>query len=90
MSEPIPENTGYESVTEKVVEVRTPNFSTRFHAPNEKVKLERELLEIARNQRKVQGIKVVLPNSRGMTPQFTKQNLDATMALSARRTNHEH
>ena len=66
MSEPIPENTGYEPVTEKVVEVRTPNSSTRFHAPNEKVELERELLEIARSQRKVQGIRVVLPNSRGM------------------------
>jgi len=37
MSEPIPENTGYEPVTEKVVEVRTPNSSTRaFTLPTKK------------------------------------------------------
>ena len=64
--EPVANTPDYEAVTPKVVEVRTPTSSTRFHAPNEKVELERELLEIARSQRKVQGIKVVLPNSRGM------------------------
>ena len=60
---PTPE---YQAVTEKVVEVRTPNSTTRFHAPNDRVEFEREKLEIARQERKVQGIRVVLPNSRGM------------------------
>jgi len=66
MSEPVPENTGYETVTNKVVEVRTPTSTTRFHAPNDRVELERELLDIARQERKVQGLRVVLPNARGM------------------------
>ena len=62
----VPENNEYQAVTSKVVEVQTPNSRTRFHVPNDRVELEREKLESARNERKVQGIKVVLPNSRGM------------------------
>jgi len=37
----------FQPVTDKVVEVRTPNSSTRFHAPNDRVELERELLEMS-------------------------------------------
>ena len=66
MSEPAPEHTGYETVTNKVVELQTPTSRTRFHDPNDRVELEREKLEIARQERKVQGLRVVLPNSRGM------------------------
>ena len=61
--EPVPEKE-YESVTDKVVEVRTPTSTTRFHVPNEKVELEREKLEIARQERQVQGVRVHFPNPR--------------------------
>jgi len=64
MSEPIIDNPGYETVTNKVAEVRTPTSSTRFHEPNEKVEFEREKYEDARHERQVQGFRVRFPNPR--------------------------
>jgi hypothetical protein len=48
----------------KVVSVRTPTSETRFHAPNDRVEFEREKHEEARQERKVQGLRVVFPNPR--------------------------
>ena len=62
--EPVPDTSGYEAVTNKVVEVQTPTSRTRFHAPNDRVEFEREKHEEARQERQVQGIRVHLPNSR--------------------------
>jgi acetylornithine deacetylase/succinyl-diaminopimelate desuccinylase-like protein len=59
-----PTDAEYTSVTDKVVEVRTPTSQTRFHVPNEKVELEREKLDIARQERQVQGVRVHFPNPR--------------------------
>ena len=53
-----------ESVTDKVVEVRTPTSQTRFHVLNEKIELEREKLDLAWQERQVQGVRVHFPNPR--------------------------
>ena len=61
---PVTPDSGYVPVTKEVVEVRTPTSTTRFHVPNEKVELEREKLDIARQERQVQGVRVHFPNPR--------------------------
>ena len=60
----VPDNTEFEPVTNKVVEVRTPNSTTRFHAPNDRVEFEREKYEDAKHERQAQGFRVVFPNPR--------------------------
>jgi len=62
--EPVPETPGYETVTNKVVEVRTPTSSTRFHAPNDKVEFDREKYDAARKERQIQPLRAVWPNPR--------------------------
>jgi len=64
MSEPVPANNEYETVSNRVVEVQTPTSRTRFHAPNDKVEFEREKYENARQERQVQGIRIHFPNPR--------------------------
>jgi len=61
---PVPDAQGYETVTNKVVELSTPTSRTRFHAPNDKVEFDREKYEAARQERKVQPLRAVLPNPR--------------------------
>ena len=64
MSEPNLENTEYEPVTNRIVEVRTLTSQTRFHAPNDRVEFEREKYDEARQERMVQGLRVVFTNPR--------------------------
>jgi len=61
---PVGEGRKYEPVTNKVVELRTPTSTTRFHAPNDKVEFEREKYEDARQERTMQPLRAVLPNPR--------------------------
>ena len=60
----VPNNSEFEPHTNRIVEVQTPTSRTRFHVPNERVEFDREKYENAKNERKVQGIRVVLPNPR--------------------------
>jgi len=60
----VPDNAEYEPVTNKVVEIRTPNSTTLFHAPNDRVEFEREKYEDAKQERQAQGFRVVFPNPR--------------------------
>jgi hypothetical protein len=64
MSEPVPDTPGYETVTNRVVEVHTPTSRTRFHDPNDKVEFEREKFENARQERQVSGVRVHFTNPR--------------------------
>lgn len=61
------ENPAYETVTNRIVEVQTPTSRTRFHDHNDRVEFEREKYENAKQkqERTVQRLHVVLPNSRG-------------------------
>ena len=57
---------GYDVASDKIVEVSTPTSRTRFHDPSDRVEFEREKYENARQNRKVQALHAVLPNTRGM------------------------
>ena len=60
----VSDETEFEPHTNRIVEVQTPMSRTRFHAPNEKVEFEREKYEDAKEERRVQGLRVVFPNPR--------------------------
>lgn len=53
--------------TNKVVEIRTPNSTTRFHDPSDAIDFEREKYEEARkaHNRIIENIHVRLPGPRG-------------------------